>query len=65
MQLVIFYLHLMLHAYVPRFDVIGGRGNILGSERGLNKSAAPAGNSQAYVLHAFILLMIVTTRFVS
>jgi hypothetical protein len=26
----------MLHAWVQRFDVTGGRGNILGSERGLD-----------------------------
>jgi hypothetical protein len=26
----------MLHAWVQRFDVTGGRGNILGSEQGLN-----------------------------
>jgi hypothetical protein len=33
MQLIIFfYLHLMLHACVERFDVMGGRGNILGRE---------------------------------
>jgi hypothetical protein len=25
----------MLHAWVQRFDVTGGRGNILGSEQGL------------------------------
>jgi hypothetical protein len=26
----LFYLHLMLHACVEKFDVMGGRGNILG-----------------------------------
>jgi hypothetical protein len=31
-----FYLHLMLHACVQRFDVMDGKGNILGSERGLS-----------------------------
>jgi hypothetical protein len=35
MQFVIFYLHLMLHAYIPRFDVMDERRNILGSEWGL------------------------------
>jgi hypothetical protein len=30
----------MLHACVQRFDVTGGRGNILGSERGLNITIA-------------------------
>jgi hypothetical protein len=41
MQLVIFfYLHLMLHACVERFDVMGGRGNILGWDGEVNKAKA-------------------------
>jgi hypothetical protein len=28
----------MLHAYVERFDVMGGRGNILGWDREVNKA---------------------------
>jgi hypothetical protein len=39
MQLVIFfYLHLILHARVERFDVVGGRGNILGWDEEVNKA---------------------------
>jgi hypothetical protein len=29
----------MLHAYVERFDVIGGRGNILGWDREVNQAS--------------------------
>jgi hypothetical protein len=47
MQLVIFfYLHLMLHAYVERFDVMGERGNILGWDGEVNKAQIAEGKHQ-------------------
>jgi hypothetical protein len=33
------YLYLMLHACVERFDVMGGRGNILGWDGEVNKAS--------------------------
>jgi hypothetical protein len=38
-----FYIHLMLHACVQRFDMIGRRWNILESERGLSDSGQEFG----------------------
>jgi hypothetical protein len=35
----------MLHAYVERFDVMGGRGNILGWEEEVNKALVDMSSS--------------------
>jgi hypothetical protein len=46
----------MLHAYVERFDVMGGRGNILGWDGEVNKAKV------SRVLYLLALLVVVNIR---